>query len=135
MNTFDRLSDRGTHLVSQARRTLESTSSHLPKLLEAGAVMGVAKTGVSAAAKLARRNPGVLVAIGVLGAGVLAYRFYRRRANAQTAGAKPAISGKVDRDGAGEDADVAVAASDGRKRKSAGNKRKSRPDSKPQAHH
>lgn len=100
-NTIDRLSDSGTALVRQARRTFESTSSHLPNLpkwLEAGAALTVAKAGTKAATTLVRRNPGVLLAVGVVGAGILAYRAYRRHADARVdATPRAAISGKVTR--------------------------------------
>lgn len=99
-NTIDRLSDSGSALVRQARRTLESTSSHLPDLpkwLEAGAALGVAKAGTRAATTLVRRNPGILLAVGVVGAGVLAYRAYRRHADARVDAPRAAISGKVTR--------------------------------------
>lgn len=99
-NTIDRLSDSGTALVRQARRTFESTSSHLPSLpkwLEAGAALSVAKAGTKAATTLVRRNPGILLAVGVVGAGVLAYRAYRRHADARVDGPRAAISGKVTR--------------------------------------
>lgn len=99
-NTIDRLSDSGTALVRQARRTFESTSSHLPNLpkwLEAGAALSVAKAGTKAATTLVRRNPGVLLAVGVVGAGVLAYRAYRRHADARVDAPRAAVSGKVTR--------------------------------------
>ncbi len=99
-STIDRLSDSGTALVRQARRTLESTSSHLPSLpkwIEAGAALSVAKAGTKVATTLVRRNPGVLLAVGVVGAGVLAYRAYRRHADARVDGPRAAISGKVTR--------------------------------------
>lgn len=100
MSTIDRLSDSGTALVRQARRTFESTSSHLPNLpkwLEAGAALSVAKAGTKVATNLVRRNPGVLVAVGVVGAGVLAYRAYRRHADQRADAPRAAISGKVTR--------------------------------------
>ncbi len=98
MNAIDRLSESGTALVRRARGSLESGSSHLPQWLGAGAVLSVAKTGTRMATTLVRRNPGVAIAVGVVGVGVLAYRFYRRRAEAaQTDAPRAAISGKVTR--------------------------------------
>lgn len=93
MSTIDRLSERGTSLVTHARQTLGSGASSLPKLLEAGAMLGVAKTGLRAATTLARRNPALAITLGVVGAGVLAYRFHRRRAeaNAQSTPVKLAV--------------------------------------------
>ncbi len=98
MNTIDRLSESGTALVRRARGSLGSGTSHLPQWLEAGAMLSVAKTGTKVATTLVRRNPGVAIAVGVVGVGVLAYRFYRRRAEAlQTDAPRAAISGKVTR--------------------------------------
>jgi uncharacterized membrane protein YebE (DUF533 family) len=82
MNTIDRLTERGTALVRRARGSVESGTSHLPQWLGAGAALSVAKTGTKVATTLVRRNPGVAIAVGVVGVGVLAYRFYRRRAEA-----------------------------------------------------
>lgn len=98
MNTIERLSESGTALARRARSSLESGSSHLPQWLGAGAALSVAKTGTKVATTLVRRNPGVAIAVGVVGVGVLAYRFYRRRAEAaQTDAPRAAISGKVTR--------------------------------------
>jgi hypothetical protein len=98
MNTIDRLTERGTALVRRARGSVESGTSHLPQWLGAGAALSVAKTGTKVATTLVRRNPGVAIAVGVVGVGVLAYRFYRRRAEAaQTDAPRAAISGKVTR--------------------------------------
>lgn len=99
-STIDRLSDSGSAIVRQARRTLESTSSRmpdLPKWIEAGAALSVAKAGTKVATTLVRRNPGILLAVGVVGAGVLAYRAYRRHADARVDAPRAAISGKVTR--------------------------------------
>lgn len=104
MNAIDRLSQSSTALARQARRTFEATSSHLPQWLEAGAVLSVAKTGTKVATTLVRRNPGVAIALGVVGVGVLAYRFYRKRAAAQTDAPRAAISGKISRGEAKADA-------------------------------
>lgn len=83
MNTINRLSDNRVALMERARDTFGNATSHLPRWLEAGAVLSVAKTSTKAATTLVRRNPGVTIAIGVIGAGVLAYRFYRRRVDAK----------------------------------------------------
>ncbi len=100
MSTIDRLSERGTSLVTHARQALGSGASSLPKLLEAGAMLGVAKTGLRAATTLARRNPALAITLGVVGAGVLAYRFHRRRveAKAQATPVKLTVHRTVDRD-------------------------------------
>lgn len=106
MSTIDRLSERGTSLVTHARQALGSGASSLPKLLEAGAMLGVAKTGLRAATTLARRNPALAITLGVVGAGVLAYRFHRRRADAKSASTpmKLSVHRTADRHGDAGDA-------------------------------
>lgn len=132
MSTIDRLSGRGTRLVGHARQTLESGASHLPKLLEAGAILSVAKTGLRAATTLARRNPALAITLGVVGAGVLAYRFHRRRAEAK-AQANPVklavhrtadrtVDRVVDLDDAAGDAQASGKSAKARTRKPAGAK-------------
>lgn len=85
MNTIDRLSDRSLALVHRTRDGLDAASSHLPQWLSAGAVLSLVRSGTKVATTLVRRNPAAAVAIGVLGVGVLAYRMYRKRANASDA--------------------------------------------------
>jgi hypothetical protein len=104
MNAMHSLSQRGNGLVTQARQALGSGASHLPTWLEAGAVMAVAKTGLRATTTLARRNPGIAIALGVVGAGLLAYRFYRKRTNGHAA---QAGNGAL-LDGNGRDSDELV---------------------------
>lgn len=118
MNAMHSLSQRGTGLVSQARQSLGSGVSHLPTWLEAGAVMAMAKTGLRTTTKMARRHPGVAIALGVVGAGLLAYRFYRKRANGS---ATHAGNGAM-LDGDGRDADELVieVVEDARPKKKAG---------------
>jgi len=124
MSTIDRLSERGTSLVTHARQALGSCASSLPKLLEAGAMLGVAKTGLRAATTLARRA----ITLGVVGAGVLAYRFHRRRVAAK-AQATPATltvhrnaDRPADRGDDGEDAQATGRSAKARARKPAGAK-------------
>lgn len=85
MNTIDRLSDHSIALAHRTRSGLEAASSHLPQWLSAGAALSLARSGTKVATTLVRRNPAAAVAIGVLGVGVLAYRLYRKRANASDA--------------------------------------------------
>lgn len=85
MNTIDRLSDRSLALVHRTRDGLDAASSHLPQWLSAGAALSLARSGTKVATTLVRRNPAAAVAIGVLGVGVLAYRMYRKRADASDA--------------------------------------------------
>jgi hypothetical protein len=104
MSAIHHFSQRGNGLVTQARQALGSGASHLPTWLEAGAVMAVAKTGLRATTTLARRNPGIAIALGVVGAGLLAYRFYRKRTNGHAA---QAGNGAL-LDGNGRDSDELV---------------------------
>lgn len=104
MSAMHSLTQRGTGLVGQARQALGSGASHLPTWLEAGAMVGAARTGLRATTTLARRHPGVAIALGVVGAGLLAYRFYRKRANGS---ATHAGNGAM-LDGDGRDADELV---------------------------
>jgi hypothetical protein len=85
MNTIDRLSDRSLALVHRTRDGLDAVSTHLPQWLSAGAALSLARSGTRVATTLVRRNPAAAVAVGVLGVGVLAYRMYRKRANASDA--------------------------------------------------
>lgn len=85
MNTIDRLSDRSIALAHRTRSGLDAVSTHLPQWLSAGAALSLARGGTKVATTLVRRNPAAAVAIGVLGVGVLAYRMYRKRANASDA--------------------------------------------------
>lgn len=118
MNAMHSLSQRGTDLVNQARHSLGSGVSHLPAWLEAGAVMGVAKTGLRATTTLARRHPGVMIALGVVGAGLLAYRFYRKRTNGHATHA--GNGALLDGNGRGSDELVVEVIEDARPKKKAG---------------
>jgi hypothetical protein len=115
MSAIHHLSQRGNGLVTQARQALGSGTSHLPTWLEAGAVMAVAKTGLRATTTLARRNPGVMIALGVVGAGLLAYRFYRKRTNGHAAHA--GNGALLDGNGRGSDEIVVEVVEDARPKK------------------
>jgi len=79
MNTLTHLTDRAMLLANQAGSSLKDTViPSAQKLLQTGAALGVAKTGVKVARGFIRRNPAVAVA-AVAGAGLLAYAAYRKR--------------------------------------------------------
>ena len=66
-------------LADHARRAFDTAQPALMQWVKGGAALGVARTGAKVALTVAKRNPAIFVAAGVLGAGVLAYRFYRKR--------------------------------------------------------
>ncbi len=66
-------------LALHARRAFDAAQPSIAQWVKGGAALGVARTGAKVALTVAKRNPAVFVAAGVLGAGVLAYRFYRKR--------------------------------------------------------
>lgn len=98
MKTIERLSSSSTALAHRARKTIDATSSLLPQWLGTGAALTLARTGTKVATTFVRRNPAAALAIGVVGAGVLAYRMYRRRgadATESTAHTVPGLSVEV----------------------------------------
>lgn len=66
-------------IALHARRAFDTAQPALVQWVKGGAALGVARTGAKVVLTVAKRNPAVFVAAGVLGAGVLAYRFYRKR--------------------------------------------------------
>jgi hypothetical protein len=93
MKTIERLSSSSTALAHRARKTIDATSSLLPQWLGTGAALTLARTGTKVATTFVRRNPAAALAIGVVGAGVLAYRMYRRRAADAADGTAQAVPG------------------------------------------
>ena len=66
-------------LGRHARRALDAGRPAVTEWIKGGAALAATRTGAKLALTVAKRNPAVFVAAGVLGAGVLAYRFYRKR--------------------------------------------------------
>ena len=91
MSAIEDLADRGAAIVEQARKVFDAAPSGVKNVLKTGAALGVARTGARMAGGFVRRNPGLILAAAVVGAGVLAYSAYRKR----TAGAP---SGRADRE-------------------------------------
>jgi hypothetical protein len=83
MNRIEAISGRALELASSVSDNVRH--SLLPKagqLLDAGAKLGVLKTGARTAGKFVRRNP-VIVAAAVAGAGLLWYAAHRRAKRAE----------------------------------------------------
>jgi len=79
MSSEDEVQPRSARLARHARRAFDSAQPALADWVKGGAALGAARTGAKVALTVAKRNPAVFIAAGVLGAGVLAYRFYRKR--------------------------------------------------------
>ncbi len=78
MSKLTTLTDRALELASQAGSSIKHAVPSADKLLQTGAVLGVAKTGGKLAVGFVRRNPAVAVAAGI-GVGLLALMAYRKR--------------------------------------------------------
>ena len=91
MSAIEDLAGRGAAIVEQARKVFDAAPSGVKSILKTGAAVGVARTGARVAGGFLRRNPGLILAAAVVGAGVLAYSAYRKR----TAGAP---NGRAERD-------------------------------------
>lgn len=77
MNRIDSLSGRALELAQLVGDNVKSAIPRAGQLLDAGAKLGVVKSGARAAGTFVRRNP-VLVAAAVAGAGLLWYAAHRR---------------------------------------------------------
>ena len=95
MSKLGELSDRALDLVEQAGEKLKLGGDAAGKLLQAGATLGVVRTGARAATGFVRRNPVVAVAAGV-GVGLLALAAYRRRKRAQMLGSTEVKPRRID---------------------------------------
>ncbi|WP_411833517.1 hypothetical protein [Pseudoxanthomonas mexicana] len=79
MNKLTHLTDRAMSMASHAGSGLKhAVVPNAQKLLQTGAALGAAKTGLKVARGFIRRNPAVAVAAAA-GAGLLAYAVYRKR--------------------------------------------------------
>lgn len=79
MTAIHDLTNRGAAIVEQARKVFDAAPAGVKNVLKTGAAVGVARTGARMAGGFVRRNPGLLLAAAVVGAGVLAYSAYRKR--------------------------------------------------------
>jgi hypothetical protein len=85
MNRIDSLSERALELAQLVGDNVKHAIPRAGQLLDAGAKLGVVKSGARVAGSFVRRNP-VLVAAAVAGAGLLWYAAHRRAKRAQQAG-------------------------------------------------
>lgn len=90
MSRLTIITDRALELASQAGSSLKQVVPSADKLLQTGAVLGVAKTGGKVAVGFVRRNPVVAIAAAA-GVGLLALAAYRKRKRDQ---ANAPIEGK-----------------------------------------
>ena len=65
--------------LGRAHRAFQGGQPAVTEWIKGGAALAATRTGAKLALTVAKRNPAVFIAAGVLGAGVLAYRFYRKR--------------------------------------------------------
>jgi hypothetical protein len=86
MNAIEDLAGRGAAIVEQARRVFDAAPAGVKSVLKTGAALSVARTGARMAGGFVRRNPGLMLAAAVVGAGVLAYSAYRKRTPAASSG-------------------------------------------------
>lgn len=86
MTAIHDLTSRGAAIVEQARKVFDAASPGVKSVLKTGAALGVARTGARVAGGFVRRNPGLILAAAVVGAGVLAYSAYRKRSVAAPIG-------------------------------------------------
>ena len=95
MNRIEAISERALELASSVGDKMSLALPKAGQLLDAGAKLGVLKTGARVAGKFAKRNPAVIAAT-IAGAGLLWYAA-RRRAKRAEAGERGAIEGSARR--------------------------------------
>lgn len=98
MNRIEAISGRALELASAVGSNVRSALPKAGQLLDAGAKLGVVKTGARVAGNFVRRNP-VMVAAAVAGAGLLWYAAHRRakRAEQGNSADREAIDGSARR--------------------------------------
>ena len=87
MNRIESISERALELASSVGDNMRHALPRAGQLLDAGAKLGVVKTGARVAATFARRNPAVIAA-AVAGAGLLWYAARRRAKRAEQGNGK-----------------------------------------------
>jgi hypothetical protein len=87
MNTIESISERALELASSVGDNMRHALPRAGQLLDAGAKLGVVKSGARVAATFARRNPAVIAA-AVAGAGLLWYAARRRAKRAEQGNGK-----------------------------------------------
>ena len=87
MNRIESISERALELASSVGDNMRHALPRAGQLLDAGAKLGVVKSGARVAATFARRNPAVIAA-AVAGAGLLWYAARRRAKRAEQGNGK-----------------------------------------------
>jgi hypothetical protein len=87
MNRIESISERALELASSVGDNMRHALPRAGQLLDAGAKLGVVKSGARLAATFARRNPAVIAA-AVAGAGLLWYAARRRAKRAEQGNGK-----------------------------------------------
>jgi hypothetical protein len=87
MNRIESISERALELASSVGDNMRLALPRAGQLLDAGAKLGVVKSGARVAATFARRNP-AMIAAAVAGAGLLWYAAHRRAKRAEQGNGK-----------------------------------------------
>jgi hypothetical protein len=82
MNRIESISERALELASSVGDNVRHALPRAGQLLDAGAKLGVLKSGARVAGTFVRRNP-VMIAAAVAGAGLLWYAAHRRAKRAE----------------------------------------------------
>ncbi len=98
MNRIEAISERALELASSVGDNVRLALPKAGQLLDAGAKLGVLKSGARVAGTFVRRNP-VMIAAAVAGAGLLWYAAHRRakRAEAENGEGRKPIEGSARR--------------------------------------
>jgi hypothetical protein len=96
MNRIEAISERALELASSMGDKVSHALPRAGQLLDAGAKLGVLKTGARVAGKFVRRNP-VAIAAAVAGAGLLWYAAHRRAKRAEEGNGHATIEGSARR--------------------------------------
>jgi hypothetical protein len=96
MNRIEAISGRALELASTMGDNVRHALPKAGQLLDAGAKLGVLKTGARVAGKFARRNP-AMIAAALAGAGLLWYAAHRRAKRAEQGEERGTIEGSARR--------------------------------------
>lgn len=88
MNRIEAISERALELASSVGDNVRLALPKAGQLLDAGAKLGVLKSGARVAGSFVRRNP-MVIAAAVAGAGLIWYAARRRAKRAEAEGRKP----------------------------------------------
>jgi hypothetical protein len=87
MNRIESISERALELASSVGDNMRHALPHAGQWLDAGAKLGVLKSGARVAGTFVRRNP-AMIAAAVAGAGLLWYAAHRRAKRAEQGNGK-----------------------------------------------